>query len=145
MITSAAVTSFRKALELDEAFPKARFFLGMSLKQEGKIDEAKAAYEKLIADAPADAPWRKAVESELASLTPTDQSAMIHQMVDGLELKLASNPDDLQGWLKLIRSRMVLGEPDKAKAARDKALAHYGENALVLKAIANLSEEIGLK
>ncbi len=163
MITKLAAQSFAQALALDPTYPKARFFAALALQQEGKLDEAKAAYEKLLADAPADAPWRGSVESELAAIaahppaltdqqvkegtaqSPADQNAMIRAMVDGLEQKLNANPDDLEGWLKLIRARMVLGEVDKASAARDKALAHYGENALVLKAIANLSAEIGLK
>ncbi len=41
----------------------------------------------------------------------------IQAMVAGLEKKLQSDPNDLQGWLMLGRSRMVLGEPDAAIVA----------------------------
>ena len=54
-----------------------------------------------------------------------DQQAMIRSMVDGLEQKLAANPDNLDGWLRLIRARAVLGDTDKAKAAYKKALVQY--------------------
>lgn len=163
LITKDAAQAFTQALTLNAAYPKARFFSAMALKQEGKTDEAKAAYEKLLADAPPDAPWRKAVESELASMGATppalsdqqvkdgmgmnsaDQSAMIKGMVDGLEQKLAVSPDDLEGWLKLIRARMVLSEPDKAKAALDKANAQFNDKPDALAQIKALAEETGLK
>ena len=163
LIPKQAAQAFTQALALDATYPKARFFAAMALKQDGKVAEAKAAYEKLLADAPPDAPWRKAVEQELASMnatppaltdqqakdgaamTKTDQSAMIHAMVDGLEKKLNANPDDLEGWLKLIRARMVLNEPDKAKAALDKANAQFKDKPEALAQIKALADEVGLK
>ncbi len=48
-----------------------------------------------------------------------DQQAMIQSMVDGLAARLAANPRDADGWLRLIRAREVMG--DTAGAA--KALA----------------------
>ncbi len=163
VVSKLASQSIDQALAVDPTYPKARFFAAMALKQDGKTDEAKAAYEKLLADAPAGAPWRKAVESELASMAATppaltdqqvkdgtampkaDQSAMIASMVDGLEQKLSTNPDDLDGWLKLIRARMVLGEADKAKAALDKANAQFKDKPDALAQIKTLADETGLK
>ncbi len=163
MIPKLAAQAFAQALALDPTYPKARFFAAMALKQDGKIDEAKAAYEKLLADAPPDAPWRKAVESEITSILAkppaltdqqvkdgtamnnADQSAMIHNMVDGLEQKLNANPDDLEGWLKLIRARMVLGEADKAKAALEKANSQFKDKPEALSQIKALADETGLK
>lgn len=163
LITKDAAQAFAQALTLDVAYPKARFFAAMAMKQDGKIAEAKAAYEKLLADAPPDAAWRKAVESELASMGATppalsdqqvkdgtamnsaDQSAMIKGMVDGLEQKLSANPDDLEGWLKLIRARMVLGEADKAKGALEKANTQFKDKPDALAQIKALADETGLK
>ena len=70
---------------------------------------------------------------------------MIRSMVDGLEEKLAANPDDLDGWLRLIRSRAVLGEADKAKAAYDKALAQFSGNADALAQISALAKDMNLQ
>ena len=35
---------------------------------------------------------------------------MIHQMVDRLAGDLKANPHDADGWMRLMRARMVLGE-----------------------------------
>ena len=40
---------------------------------------------------------------------------MIDGMVEGLAAKLQANPDDAEGWGKLIRSRVVMGDMGKAK------------------------------
>jgi len=50
-------------------------------------------------------------------MDPQDRQAMIRGMVDQLAGRLQENPDDPDGWAQLIRSRMVLGEPDAAAAA----------------------------
>ena len=39
------------------------------------------------------------------------------QMVASLAARLKDNPEDAQGWLRLIRAYTVLGEADKAKDA----------------------------
>ena len=55
-------------------------------------------------------------------MSAADRQAMIDGMVDGLAKKLKANPDNPEGWVKLLRSRMVLGQPEQAgnelKAAR---------------------------
>ena len=58
------------------------------------------------------------------------QEAMIRGMVDGLEAKLISNPNNPDGWIMLMRSRMQLGEPGKAgKALKDGLAAMRGDAA----------------
>jgi cytochrome c-type biogenesis protein CcmH len=79
------------------------------------------------------------------TMSAEDQQAMIRTMVDGLEEKLAANPDDLDGWLRLIRSRAVLGEADKAKSAYDKALAQYSGNADALAQISALARDMNIQ
>ena len=59
-------------------------------------------------------------------MPPAQQQAMIRNMVEGLAAKLRANPNDPDGWVELMRARMVLGDPPAAAAAyRDarKALA----------------------
>ena len=56
------------------------------------------------------------------SLTPTQQRAMVAGMVDQLEARLAAEPSNVDGWVMLMRSRMQLGERDKAGAAFKAAL-----------------------
>jgi len=57
------------------------------------------------------------------AMAPADQQAMIRGMVDGLAAKLKANPKDPQGWVRLIRARMVLGDRAAASAAKADALA----------------------
>lgn len=163
IVSAEAHALFGKALALDPQLPKARFFDALALKQEGKTPEARAAFEAFLKDTPPDAPWRPMLLAELqdmgakpqaldsqtmqdaAAMSPEDQQAMIRSMVDGLEERLAANPDDLDGWLRLIRSRAVLGEADKARAAYDKALAQYSGNADALAQIASLAKDMNLQ
>jgi len=49
--------------------------------------------------------------------------ANVATMVARLEQRLADNPDDIQGWATLGRSYIVLGRPEDALAALDRALA----------------------
>ena len=44
---------------------------------------------------------------------------MVEQMVARLEGRLKANPKDEDGWIRLMRSRMVLGD---AKAARPRSV-----------------------
>ena len=43
---------------------------------------------------------------------------MIRGMVDRLAARLQEHPDDIEGWRRLARVWEVLGEPEKAAAAR---------------------------
>jgi cytochrome c-type biogenesis protein CcmH len=43
-------------------------------------------------------------------------------MVDGLAARLAQNPGDVEGWLRLARARMVLGDQAAAAEALGRAL-----------------------
>ncbi len=56
------------------------------------------------------------------SMKPSEQRQMAQGMVEQLEARLASEPKNLDGWVMLMRSRMTLGEPAKAKAALDAAV-----------------------
>ncbi len=52
-----------------------------------------------------------------------ERAEMIAGMVDGLEARLADSPDDFDGWMQLGRSRLVLGEPVRARDAYARAAA----------------------
>ena len=65
--------------------------------------------------------------------TPSDMSAQISRMVTQLAQRLQENPADSEGWSMLGRSYLVLGRPDDAIAAYEKAvsLADDDPNLLV--------------
>jgi cytochrome c-type biogenesis protein CcmH len=80
-----------------------------------------------------------------ARTLPVDQQqSMIDGMVNGLAAKLRRNPDDVDGWLKLIRSRVVL--KDSAGAERDLAMARktFAMQPAKLARINTLATELAL-
>jgi len=56
------------------------------------------------------------------TMKPSEQRTMAEGMVAQLESRLAKEPKNVDGWVMLIRSRMTLGEPAKAKAALEAAV-----------------------
>ena len=56
------------------------------------------------------------------AMAPTDRAAMIRGMVDRLAARLEETPNDVEGWIKLIRSRNILGENEAAEEALHRAL-----------------------
>lgn len=51
-------------------------------------------------------------------MSPEERMAFIQSMVDRLAEKLEENPNDRQGWERLIRAYEVLGDTEKANAAK---------------------------
>jgi cytochrome c-type biogenesis protein CcmH len=76
--------------------------------------------------------------------SPTDRAAMIRGMVDGLASRLEQSPHDAEGWIKLIRSRSVLGETDKAKQALERALKIFSDETTERERIAAAGRQLGL-
>ncbi len=68
LITPAAQLSFQRAARLSPDHPGPKFFYGLSLAQTGKPEEAERVWTELVANAPADAEWRRVVEANLAVL-----------------------------------------------------------------------------
>ncbi|TRD11962.1 tetratricopeptide repeat protein [Erythrobacter insulae] len=82
--------------------------------------------------APAAPGLRGPSEAELAAagaIPPGEQRTMAEGMVAQLEARLQSEPQNPDGWVMLMRSRMTLGEPGKAKAALSAAVAANPDQA----------------
>ena len=74
------------------------------------------------AAAPAQQPGPDAAQmADAAKLPPEQREAMIRGMVERLATRLQSEPNDLQGWLRLGRAYGVMGERDKAADAFEHA------------------------
>jgi cytochrome c-type biogenesis protein CcmH len=148
-VTSAAEAEFAKSGN----DPRARFYGAEAAAQRGDSAAAKTALQALLADAPADAPWRKIVAARLAeiadesqasttspagpstqdiaaaqSMSPEERQTMIRGMVERLAARLERQPDDKEGWGRLAHAYDVLGDAEKARAARARAVA-VGEAA----------------
>jgi cytochrome c-type biogenesis protein CcmH len=69
----------------------------------------------------------------------------IQAMVDGLAARLESAPRDVEGWTRLMRSRVVLGEREVAARAFSKALEIFKDDAAASGKISAAAAELGLK
>jgi len=69
--------------------------------------------------------------AQASAIPPSQQDEMVKGMVDRLAARLRRNPRDAEGWIRLMRSRMVLNEPRAAAEALRAALAaHEGDAAI---------------
>jgi cytochrome c-type biogenesis protein CcmH len=149
VITVEAKQAFERAAAVDDGQFKALFYLGMAAEQDGQAPEAARRWRALLDKAPADAPWVGVVRQALArvengavpggpgalgapgprpedvaaasNLTPEQRDQMIRGMVEQLATRLHQDGSDVDGWLRLLRAYMVLGDGDKAKAAAAEA------------------------
>jgi cytochrome c-type biogenesis protein CcmH len=137
-LTPEARKSFTRAVELDGGNIKARYFMGVAAEQDGQPASAVEIWRAMLAGAPADAPWAEFIRQEVArlsgapgpgpgptaedvaaasQLTPEQQKIQIEIMVARLADRLHQDGSDFQGWQRLVRAYMVLGDRDKALAA----------------------------
>ena len=79
-----------------------------------------------------------------SSLPPAEQQAMVQQMVARLEGRLKANPKDEEGWIRLMRSRMALGEADAAQAALRSGLAAFGSDTAAAGRLRSAAAELGV-
>ena len=131
VVGAEAVAAFGKAVALDPASARSRFYLALAAEQDGRTDEARAAFDRLAETAPADAPWLPAVRERLATLhgRPAEAAARpalattpeIRAMVDGLDARLKVGGGNEAEWGRLVRSFVVLGERGEATARLDRA------------------------
>lgn len=129
VVESFARELFERAVKAEPSAAMPRFYLAVARAQDGDVDGARKDFEALLANAPADAPWRGAVEARIAGLgkqalakdivaaAPEAQNAAIAGMVDGLAAKLKLNPDSPEGWRMLVRSYAMLGRNADAATA----------------------------
>jgi cytochrome c-type biogenesis protein CcmH len=132
VVTAEAKAAFERAVALDGSEVQARYFLGLAAEQDGNRPQAAMIWRDMLEGA-ADAPWAEFVRRALArvegkagpgdddvaaasDLSPEQRAVMIRGMVDRLAERLHRDGSDVEGWLRLVRSYVVLGERDKARA-----------------------------
>lgn len=169
IVSAEAQDAFEAALKLDPANAKASFYLAMGLAQEGRAAEATTAWQNMLGTLPPESPWRRAVEQALAenakrtvasgtpangpdaqaveaaqSMSPQDRQTMIETMVAGLDEKLKQNPRDTEGWMRLIRSYVVLGKADQARDALSRGIAVFGADSEEARKFTAFAASLGL-
>ncbi len=162
-----AQAAFAKALFAEPARLEPRFYLALAAEQQGDKAKALEGYAKLLADAPADAPFAPMVRERVAKLggeapeptqaapapspgaaiaamPPAERETMIRGMVEGLAARLAANGGSLEEWSRLVRAYTVLREPEKARLALGEARKALGADAPAMAALEALASELGL-
>ena len=172
IVTEEARAAYERILALEPGRPEPRFWLALAKEQDGKLEPALSDYRALLSDAPADAPWRAAVESRIADvgrriagvdkpdprapgpsaediaasekLSPQDRTKMNAGMEDGLAERLKRDGRDLAGWQRLINAYAVLGRSQDARTALAEARKNFPADAAAQAALAALAKTLGL-
>lgn len=142
----------------------ANFYLGIAAKQGGNLTEAARIWQQAIARAPGDAEWvpffKKALErlndpvepapsAREADLSapeelPAEQREMARGMVERLAARLQTDGTDVEGWLRLIRSHMVMADRDAARGATADARRALAGDATKLARLNDGVRQLGL-
>ncbi|WP_432444804.1 c-type cytochrome biogenesis protein CcmI [Rhizobium leguminosarum] len=170
VVTDEARQVLEQSLTLEPDNPRARFYIALSMEQAGRPDEARKAFEALAKQSPADAPWLPLVNQHIATnggapagaspatpgnptqqdvaaaetMSAGDRQQMIRGMVESLDAKLSEDPNNFDGWMRLVRSYAVLNDKDRAAGALKRGLAAFpppGEQGRQLLALAR---ELGI-
>jgi cytochrome c-type biogenesis protein CcmH len=120
-----AASAYARAVELDP-----------------KSADLKRAYEEARAKSSG---LRVAAKTEPKPAASAEGNAAIRAMVDGLATRLEQSPRDLEGWARLMRSRVVLGEKEIAATAFRKALTVFKDDAAATGKLNAAALELGLK
>jgi cytochrome c-type biogenesis protein CcmH/NrfG len=144
-----AASAYAKAMTLDPNSTELKqAYEDAKAKVSGK-DRSEAAVSAVAKSTPGDEKHRDgAASKDLAThdaVSPDETNAAIRAMVDGLSDRLERSPRDIEGWTRLIRSRVVLGERDVAAAAFRKALDVFKDDVAATTSIKAAADEFGLR
>ncbi len=161
---------FESVLKADAKEERARFYLALAREQAGDLQASFDLWTSLLADAPADAGWLVDVRQHIqdlgkktgrnvddllagkplsetngtGSLNGGEQQAAVEAMVAKLAARLATNPNDRDGWAMLIRSLKVKGDVSGAEAALVKALRAFENDPSTRLQISALARSLGI-
>lgn len=102
---------------------------------EGRLPPIGAPGSGAVAGAGAASGLRGPTQEQIAAasqMSPEDQQAQIRAMVASAEAKLEEDPGNLDRWVMVMRSHAMLGNPAKAKATLEAAIAANPEESAEL-------------
>ncbi|MBI4273183.1 MAG: c-type cytochrome biogenesis protein CcmI [Rhizobiales bacterium] len=164
VVTADAKAAFDRARKFDATDVKAQYFLGLAAEQDGRKGDAATMWQDLLKRAPQGAPWIALVKDALgrvdasavprgpsaedmaaaSGLTPEQRSEMVRGMVDRLAERLKNDGTDLDGWVRLVRAYLVLGQNDRARAAASDARRALASDPEKLRNLNTSFKELGL-
>jgi cytochrome c-type biogenesis protein CcmH len=169
IVTDEAKAAFERAAKSDPNEAKSQFFLGLAAEQDGNKDKAATIWKAMLANAPAGAPWIETVKAAIvrvggtppavaaapgpdaaqvaaaSQMSEQDRTQMIRGMVARLADKLKQDGNDVEGWQRLLRAYVVLGDRDKAVAAAADAKRALAGEPDKLRQIDDAIKSLGLQ
>ncbi len=109
----------------------------------GRLPPPRPAPAASTATAAIPGPTREQMDAARA-IPPGQQDEMVQGMVNRLAERLRQNPRDADGWVRLMRSRMVLQDPAGARQALDSGLAAFAGDSDVQQRLRSSASELGV-
>jgi cytochrome c-type biogenesis protein CcmH len=165
-VTPDAREAFEQTLKFEPRAVVARFQLARAKFDAGDKAGADADWQDVLAELPASDPRRAEIAQAIAQAkgtpsalpppsgpaadaiaqaAPGDQLAAIKGMVQGLADRLKANPDDPDGWVRLVRAYAVLGDGARRDEALKQAQARYASKPEVLSALKEAASAAPMK
>jgi cytochrome c-type biogenesis protein CcmH len=145
-----ARAALERALRLDPQSAAVRYYTGRARIETGAREEGLALWRTLLAELAEGTPEKAQLTGDIAAVEKTgrlpdaaaqaqaggaEMQAAVRGMVEGLAARLKSNPDDPDGWARLVRSYSVLGETAKRDEALAAARARFKDQPEVLRTL----------
>src|SRR3954469_23654872 len=168
IVTDEAKAAFDRAVALDPSDIRARYFLGLAAEQDGRPKQAAEIWRTLLAEASAGGARAGFVRESLArgdpaaaaasqpgpsaddvaaasEMSPEQRTAMVRGMVSRLAERLKQDGSDVEGWLRLLRAYMVLGDKEQGRAAAADARRALASDPDKLRRVDDLIKGLGLE
>jgi cytochrome c-type biogenesis protein CcmH len=169
IVTVEAKEAFERASALDVNDLKAKFFIGLAAEQDGDREKAAGIWQQMLEKAPAGAPWYSMVAESLkrvggtppqsasmpgpsaedvataANMSAQDRGEMIRGMVARLAERLKQNGNDIEGWQRLMRAYVVLGEREKAQETAKDAKRTFTNDPEKLRRVEDAIKQLGIQ
>jgi cytochrome c-type biogenesis protein CcmH len=141
-----AAAAFARALELDSSSAEIKRLYEEAKAKASESGKSEPTLSPQSGDVGKghDGPGAEKIAKSEA-MPPAERDAQIRSMVDGLANRLESSPRDVEGWTRLMRSRVVLGEREVAATAFHKALEVFKDDSAASAKITAAAIELGLK
>ncbi len=132
-----AVQAFEQAIKLNPNDARAHYYLGQQALTDGRYEDARGHYNAALNAMAPDDVSRPQVLEALKGIDPAETAAKamntrISGMVTGLEAQLKADPENADGWARLLRSYDVLGDTAARTKARAAMQAHYANRPEVI-------------
>ncbi|MFT4074245.1 MAG: c-type cytochrome biogenesis protein CcmI [Asticcacaulis sp.] len=144
-----AMQAFEKALQLNPNDARAHYYLGQQALADGQYAAARSHYTAALNSMAPDYVNRPQVQAALASIGPAEAAAKamsdrISGMVTSLEAQLKADPENADGWARLLRSYDVLGDKRRRAEAQAAMTKHYaGRPEVIADILAKSQTRVG--